>query len=181
MKLNEQISRIKSLLFEQEEESSRFGDKMKDALWTMDVNTAQRYVGGYKNYVDIMFDGDINKFFEEKGIKPYYFTQDGMNMYLHESFVDVLGLRPIGWKGGRTLGSFTWKSAGIDYRLDVTLIPKVGTPFGQPNDFDKQKYWRVIGRSGDSGWGFPYLTKRQTIGKRGRQQVFKQIIDRFGL
>jgi hypothetical protein len=181
MKLNEEISRIKSLLFEQEEETSKFGDKMKDALWTMDVNTAQRYVGGYKNYVDIMFDGDINKFFEEKNIKPYHISVDGMDMYLHDAFVDVIGLRPTGRKGGRTLGSFTWKSGGINFRLDVTLIPKVGTPWAEPNAFGGQKYWRVIGRSGDSGWGFPFLRNTDIIGKRGRQQVFKQIIDRFGL
>lgn len=181
MSLINEISRIKSLLFEQEEETSKFGNKLKDLLWSMDVNAGQKYVGGYKNYIDIMFDGDIDKFFEEKGIKPYYITQDGMDMYLHESFVDVLGLRPIGWKDGRILGSFTWKSRGTNYRLDVTLIPKVGTSFGQPGDFDRQKYWRVIGRSGDSGWGFPYMRKRETIGKRGRQQIFKQIIDRFKL
>jgi len=178
--LNEEISRIKSLLFEQEEETSKFGDKMKDMLWSMDINRAQRYVGGYKNYVDIMFDGDIDNFFEEKGIEPYYITDDGMNMYLHDAFIDVLGLRPTGWRNGRKLDSFTWKRAGINYRLDVTLIPT------DPNDFFNSplkdgKYWKVIGRSGDYGWGFPFTTKRQTIGKRGRQQIFKQIIDRFGL
>jgi hypothetical protein len=181
MKLNEEISRIKSLLFEQEEETSKFGDKMKDALWTMDVNTAQRYVGGYKNYLDIMFDGDIDKFFEEKEIKPYHITQDGMDMYLHDVFVDVIGLRPTGWKGGRTLGSFTWKSAGTNYKVTVVTYPLDKNRFVIPSELKSEDYWKVTGNSGDSGWGLPYYNKRQTIGKRGRQQVFKQIIDRFGL
>ena len=179
--LNEEISRIKSLLFEQEEESSKFGDKMKDTLWSMGMNAAQRYVGGYKNYLDIMFDGDIDKFFEETGVAPYYITDDGMDMYIHDIFIDILGLRPIGFKNGRILGYFPWKSVGMNYKVTVVVYPLDKNRFVIPSALKGQDYWKVTGNSGDPGWGLPHYNKRQTIGKRGRQQIFKQIISRFGL
>lgn len=181
MSLLTEISRIRSLILEQEEETiSKFNNPMKDNLWAMDVHTAQKYVGGYKNYIDIMFDGDIDKYFEELGQKKYYIPNNGMEMYINDAFIDVLGLRPTGWKNSRELGAFTWTSGGMNYRIDVFVTPTPRSYFGleQPED---QKFWRVIGKSGDSGWGFPFILKKHTIGKRGRQQIFKQIIERFGL
>lgn len=181
MSLLTEITRIRSLILEQEEETiSKFNNPMKDSLWAMDVHTAQKYVGGYKNYIDIMFDGDIDKYFEELGQESYYMSNDGMEMYINDAFIDVLGLRPTGWKNSRELGAFTWTSGGMNYRIDVFVTPTPRSYFGleQPED---QKFWRVIGKSGDSGWGFPFILKKHTIGKRGRQQIFKQIIERFGL
>lgn len=180
--LNEEISRIKSLLYEQEEETtSKFNNPMKDRLWAMDVNVAQKYVGGYKNYIDIMFDGDVDKYFEELRQEKYYITEDGMDMYINDTFVDILGLRPTGYKNGRVLGPFKWKSAGMNYRITVVLYPLTPDRFVVPSPLKDHKWWKVTGTSGDSGWGLPYFTKRQTIGKRGRQQIFKQIIEKFGL
>lgn len=182
MSLLTEISRIKSLIFEQEEETiSKFNNPMKDSLWAMDVHSAQKYVGGYKNYIDIMFDGDIDKYFEELGQEKYYISNDGMSMYINDVFVDVLGLRPTGWKNGRYLGSFTWKSAGMNYRVDIDLIPVEGVYFNPGERQKNNKWWKVIGKSGDSGWGYSFISKKNTIGKRGRQQIFKQIIERFGL
>jgi len=39
----------------------------------------------------------------------------------------------------------------------------------------------VVGTSGDSGFGYGFINKRNTLGKRYRQQIFKQIIDKFEL
>lgn len=181
MSLLTEISRIKSLIFEQEEETiSKFNIPLKDSLWAMDVHTAQKYVGGYKNYIDIMFDGDINKYFEELGQEKYYIPNNGMEMYINDAFIDVLGLRPTGWKNSLKLGAFRWKSGGVDYRVDVFVVSTPSNYLG-PERLKDQKFWRVIGSSGDSGWGFPFISNKNTIGKRGRQQIFKQIIERFGL
>jgi hypothetical protein len=39
----------------------------------------------------------------------------------------------------------------------------------------------VVGTSGDSGFGYSFINKRNTLGKRARQQIFKQIIDKYNL
>jgi hypothetical protein len=174
-------SQYNRILKEEEEITSKFGDKMKDTIWNMGSINAQKYLGGYKNYVKIMFDGNINKFFEETGIEPYIISQDGLNMYIHDSLVDVLNLKPMGKGNYRLLGDFVWTSGGINYKMTVTLNPVEGRFVNNTSRLKDNKYWKVSGSSGDHGWGSGYYTKKQTIGKRGRQQVFKQIIDRFGL
>jgi hypothetical protein len=35
--------------------------------------------------------------------------------------------------------------------------------------------------SGDSGFGYGFLSQRNTLGKRYRQQIFEQIIDKIKL
>ena len=167
-------------LNESEEITSKFDNKLKDKLWSMGVEKGQKLLGGYKNYIGVMFDGDVEKYFEETGQQKYYIPNNGMEMYINELFIDVLGLKPIGWKGGRYLGDFTWTSDGINYRVEVFVTPPVKT-YIAPEVLKDQKMWRVIGRSGDSGWGFPFISNKNTIGKRGRQQIFKQIINKFGL
>lgn len=153
-----------------------YGENLKEKLKFLGYHTSIKYVGGAKNYLNILFDGDVKKFFNENNTQPYVIPKNGMEMYLHDVLVDSLGLPPIGWRNGKSLGSFRWKSGGINYRLDVTLIP---TSYGYITP--DHKWWRVIGRSGDSGWGYPFLTKKQTIGIRGRQQVYKQIIKELEL
>jgi hypothetical protein len=41
--------------------------------------------------------------------------------------------------------------------------------------------WRVVGTSGDSGFGYGFISTRNTLGKRARMQIFKQIIDKYKL
>jgi hypothetical protein len=41
--------------------------------------------------------------------------------------------------------------------------------------------YKVVGASGDSGFGYSFITKRNTLGKRNRQQIFSQIIDKYKL
>jgi hypothetical protein len=38
-----------------------------------------------------------------------------------------------------------------------------------------------VGSSGDYGFGHHFINKRNTLGKRYRQQIFKQIIEKYGL
>jgi hypothetical protein len=44
-----------------------------------------------------------------------------------------------------------------------------------------QKIWRVVGQSGDYGFGYSFITKKNTLGKRARRQIFQQVIDKYGL
>lgn len=142
------------------------------------INDAIKYAGGVKNYIDIMFDGDVKKYFEDRNLNSYYITKNGMEMYLSDDLVSVLDLPMFG--KDKFLGEFVWTSAGFRYKISV-LLKEQSKGYIQPEGFQEQKMWRVVGRSGDSGWGFPFMTKKQIIGVRGRQQVFKQIIEKLGL
>lgn len=153
-------------------------EKMKERLKSMGYEQGSKFVGSGKNYVDIMFDGDVKKYFKENNLNSYYITRTGMDMYLSDALVSVLDLPNDG--KDKFLGNFVWVSGGFRYRISVYLT-QVSKGYIEPEGFKKQKMWRVKGRSGDSGWGFPFLTKRETIGVRGRQQVFKQIIEKLGL
>jgi hypothetical protein len=158
-------------------------EKMKERLKSMGAEDGAKFVGGYQNYINIMFDGNIENYFKELGLPPYYITKDGMNMYIHNTIVDLLNLRDTGFRLGneRPLGAFRWKSGGIDYRVNASLIP-INREMLLNNSVLKQgQYWKVLGSSGDSGWGYTYISKRNIIGKRGRQQIFRQIIERYGL
>jgi hypothetical protein len=42
-------------------------------------------------------------------------------------------------------------------------------------------YWKVVGTSGSHGFGYAFITKRETLGVRYRQQIFKQILDKYDL
>ena len=42
-------------------------------------------------------------------------------------------------------------------------------------------YYRVVGSSGDSGFGYSFINKRNTLGKRYREQIFNQIVDKYKL
>jgi hypothetical protein len=154
---------------------------IKDLIDDFGIEMAVKYVGGYKNYMNIMFDGDVNKFFDEIELPSYYIPEHGMEMYIHDAIIDVLGLRPTGQKNTKYLGKFVWKSGGINYTVTATVRPVEGVVIHDTSPLKNNKYWKVSGNSGDHGWGSMYYTKKQTIGKRGRQQVFKQIIDKFRL
>ena len=157
--------------------------KMKERLKSMGAETAVKFVGGYKNYINIMFGGNIQKYFKELGLPPYYITKDGMDMYIHNTIVDLLNLRDYAIRVGdeKPLGAFIWRSGGINYRVSISLKPINREMVFNNSLLKKGQYWKVLGSSGDSGWGYSYISQINTIGKRGRQQLFKQIIDRYGL
>jgi hypothetical protein len=158
-----------------------YGENLKEKLKFLGYHTSIKYVGGVENYLNILFDGDVKKFFNENNTQPYVIPKNGMEMYLHDVLVDSLGLPPIGKHNSKFLGSFTWKSGGINYLLDVILVPVFVNYYMTPEYLKNHKWWKVIGRSGDYGWGHYFLTKKQTIGIRGRQQVYKQIIKELEL
>jgi hypothetical protein len=121
-------------------------------------------VMGIENIIKIAYDGDIIKFSEDTTTPLAYMSTDRMNLYLHKALVDELGLKDIKW-GGRNekeLGKFGYgPKGGHRYLFNATLT------------LHNQNYYKVVGTSGDSGFGLLRVGYRR--------QIFKQIIDKYDL
>jgi hypothetical protein len=108
--------------------------------------------------------------------KEAYKISSEPNLYIDDEVVQNLGLPDSNFilsRGEKNLGNFRWTSSGIPYRFTASLYPITYS--------DGKKMWRVMGTSGDHGFGYSWITKRNTLGKRARMQIFKQIIDRYNL
>lgn len=152
-------------------------DLVRELVKRSGFKTASDVLGGTANLVNILFDGDIMNYYEETGFKPIRITDDGMNMYIDDLIISSFGLEPKGsgvFGKEIYLGDFSWKSGGMNYKVNISITPIVNSNTGQ-------KSWRVVGTSGDSGFGYGFINKRNIIGKRGRTQIFKQIIDKYNL
>ena len=166
-------SQYNFLLNEQEEQEN----PLKNKLRSMGLEKFSKLVGGINNVIDKIYDGDIIKFSEETTTPIAYMSTDGMNLYLHEALVNELGLENLNsfanFSNPKTLGKFRYGSKNdIQYAFTANL---------ERARLHDQQYYRVVGSSGDSGFGYGYITKRNTLGKRYRQQIFKQIIDKYDL
>jgi hypothetical protein len=120
-----------------------------------------------------MYDGDFDKFVKDNNIQIVKISDDGMNMYLDPTFVDLL-MFDDSMFGAKKLGKFRYgPKDGLNYSFDAELLP-------QKSNGEIIRY-KVVGTSGDSGFGYSFITKRNTLGKRNRQQIFKQIIEKYNL
>lgn len=138
------------------------------------VEEASKYVGGADNLIKVLYDGDIMKYYEETGFRPIRISQEP-NLYIDDLIVQKLNLPQNRFMGKdmKDLGEFSWDSAGGTYKFYANLMP-IGLHSGQ-------KVWRVVGQSGDYGFGYSYITKRNTLGKRARTQIYNQIMDKYDL
>lgn len=156
-----------------------------------DCELTKKYKKIYKIFMDYFFKDGITKssrIYESEELdsewdwvrnitplEPYRISSEP-NLYIDDSVVQALeGILPdtrAGQKEKR-LGDFTWTSGGMRYKFTATLYPITYA--------NGKKMWRVIGNSGDHGFGYSWITKRNTLGKRARTQIFKQIIDRYNL
>lgn len=156
------------------EELSNKQQMLTDLIKTSGGEIASKMVGGYDNLINILYDGDFKNYAKENNIELVKFTSDGMSMYLHPMLVELMGLKDGTWKGEKLLGKFGYGSPnGIRYSFTANLHP-------QTQNGEVIRY-KVIGTSGDSGFGYSFINKRDILGKRYRQQIFKQIVDKFGL
>jgi hypothetical protein len=90
--------------------------------------------------------------------------------------VEKLGLNDntrLQHRGEKELGDFKFGAKDhMMYKFTARLYPiKL---YDQP-------YYKVVGLSGDSGFGYGFITQKNTLGLRHRQQIFKQIIDKYNL
>jgi hypothetical protein len=155
-----------------------FKDDVKQSIKDNGLLDTIKYVGGVDNLVKILYDSDIMTYYKDTGFTPVRITEDGMNMYIDDLIIHSLGLEVKTWLMGKelevSLGDFKWTSGGTNYKFTASARLLVSQSNGQ-------KLWRVIGASGDYGFGYSFITKRNTIGKRGRRQIFNQVIDKYDL
>jgi len=146
---------------------------IQDIMNEFGYETAIKYLGGVDNFINIMYDGDLIKFSKDTRTPMAYISSIELNLYLHEALVKKLNFEDAVWRGEKELGNFTFGSKNdIQYKFRANLLP---------TRLHNQTYYKVVGTSGDSGFGYGYITKRNTLGKRYRQQIFKQIIDKYDL
>jgi hypothetical protein len=157
------------------EETESKKDAIKSMIKKSGLETAAKVMGGVDSLIKILYDGDILKFSEETNTPLAYMSIDRMNLYIHEALVVELGLkdRPWGSRNEKELGKFAYGSKnGLRYAFNATLTP---------TRLHDQKYYRVVGTSGDSGFGYSFINKKDTLGVRYRQQIFQQIINKYDL
>jgi len=156
--------------------TERQREKIINLLTTKKTGDVIKLLGGVNNLLK-MFNNDLKEFYKNTGYVPYKFDSTGENMYIDEMLIQSLNLEDVSnqrYDSGKKLGDFRWTSGGIDYKVNTIL----SSPFKSING---QELRRVIGRSGDSGFGDAYAGTSNKIGKRGRAQIFKQIIEKYNL
>jgi hypothetical protein len=144
--------------------------RLKEKLIKLGYKLGSEVVGSIQKYVDLAFDGDIFEFSKESGINMVEFSDDKLNMYINDLLVNNLDLKMGHSTQMKNLGEFKYKSAGGNYTMSVSLIKVPGTDRG-----------KVIGVSGDYGWGYSFITTRNTYGLRVRTQIFNQVIEKYDL
>ena len=163
---------IRKILREQPESKK---DILKSTLKQSGIDFTSKLMGGIDNIVNVLYDGDIMEFSEDTHTPIVYMSINGDAFYLHEVLVNRLGLKNSGYnpRGEKELGDFRYGIGyGIGYKFTARLYP---------TNLHDQPYYKVVGTSGDSGFGYSFITKRNTLGTKYRQQIFKQIIDRYNL
>jgi hypothetical protein len=175
MNLKENIDRIQSMMGVINEQSESKKDVLKSTLKQSGIEVTSKLMGGLDNVINILYDGDIMKFSEDTHTPLAYMSTDKLNLYLHEVLVEKLGLKDKNYlsRNEKELGDFRFGSKnGLGYKFTATL---------SPTRLHNQRYYKVVGISGDSGFGYAYINKKNTLGVRYRQQIFQQIIDKYGL
>jgi hypothetical protein len=148
-------------------------DKLKTIADNFGFEYAVNAAGGMESYVKIFFDGDLKKFYQESGTDPYRISIDP-NLFIDDLIVQMLGLPDTQYsRGEKSIGNFYWTSGGIKYSFTARIY-RVEYASGKI-------MWRVVGTSGDSGFGYGWISTRNRLGKRARMQIFKQIIDKYKL
>lgn len=169
--LTDMTDLIKRILREEIETKK---EAIKSMIKKSGLETAARVMGGINNIINIVYNDDLIKFGEDTKTPISYLSTDGMNLYLHEALVKQLGIQDTTNPNDQYyLGKFTFGSKnGTEYSIHTRL---------EPHRIHNQLYYKVLGSSGDYGFGHGFISKRNTLGKRYRQQIFKQIIDKYNL
>lgn len=152
-------------------------EKLSEIVNKFGVPSAVKAVGGLERYVKLMHNGDLKLFYEQSKLLPYKMSKDGMSLYIDDLIVQLHGFEDRRFstiRESKKLGDFRYGSKNyLVYRFTAEIHPMKME--------NGQKMWRVVGTSGDSGFGYGFITKRNTLGIRHRTQIYKQIIERFNL
>ena len=168
---------IRKILNEEVAEPKK--SSVKDSLQQMinddGVMSAAELVGGLNNLIKTVYGGNIKEFSKGTGTKLAWISIDGTRMFIHEVLIDELGLEDTSWlsRPEKKLGDFRFgPKNGTQYKFTSRVVPI--TINGQP-------YYKVVGTSGDSGFGYGFISHKNQLGKRYRGQIFQQIIDKYNL
>jgi hypothetical protein len=150
-------------------------EKIKEMIKVNGIHFMVEIIDDIELLVNFVYDGDIKQYYKENNLLPYKISNDGMVMYIDPLLVEKLNLDDVYYKNHveKRLGNYRWETGGGNYCFTSYLKPT------KMNDVIV--YWKVIGNCGDHGFGYSWLTKRNIIGKRGRKQIFKQIIEKYKL
>jgi len=153
-------------------------DVHRDLLLKMIKEFGVKYpselVGSTNKLINFLFKGDLREFYKKTNTKPYVITNNNLTMCIDDVIISTLHL-PNGFlKGEVHLGNFVWYSQGSNYSVKVFARPYT-------SKIDGQKKWRVMGVCGDYGFGYAFISQKNTIGVRGRTQIYKQIIEQYQL
>jgi hypothetical protein len=151
-------------------------DKLSEIAKKYGVNNAVKSVGGVNRYIKIMHNDDLSNFYKKSKLTPYYLSDNKMTLYIDDFIVQMYGFeddRFVAKEKGKFLGDFRYGTKDhMCYKFTAHICPHF---------LNGQKMWRVIGTSGDSGFGYWWISKKNTLGVRKRTQIYNQIIERFKL
>lgn len=152
------------------------GKTVRRLVKDIGVKEVAEIMGGLQRVIDLGYDGDIKWFardiVSDSKFKLVFITPDGMSMYIHKHLADTLPLKEL-FNGDKELGKFRYGSKNdIQYAFTAVLRPVMKSD---------EPYYKVIGMSGDSGFGYNSIPKKYTLGKRFRNQIFNQVIDKYNL
>ena len=149
-------------------------DALKKLTKSSGLHTAAKVVGGIKNYVDIVYDGNIINYSKDCDTYLVKISDDGAYMYISDILVELLDLKDRWDFKSKELGDFKYGAKNdTKYSLGAWL-QRVNLSSGDVK-------WKVVGTSGSKGFGVSFISSREVLAKRYRKQVFKQIIDKYNL
>jgi hypothetical protein len=148
-------------------------DALKSLTKSSGIHTAAKMVGGIKNYVDIVYDGNIIDYSKDCDTYLVKISDDGAYMYISDILVELLNFKNRWDNKSKELGDFRYGAKNdVKYLLDAWL---------ERVKFKDEVKWKVVGTSGSKGFGVSFISSREVLAKRYRKQIFKQIIDKYNL
>lgn len=151
--------------------NSPIKERLKELSREQGLETAIEFVGDIKTYIKIAYDGNLIDFFKEEKVKPYEIKGDSPTMYIHPLIVESLKLRYYR-PDELELGKFKY-GLYYNYAINTRLI--------KIKYLDKNVKYKVVGISGDYGFGLSHFNRGNTLGKRDRMRIYEQIIDKYDL
>lgn len=163
---------IKKILKEETEEPS--DNDLKGLYKEIGWHQIERMFGSVSNYIKMVYGGNLKEFYKNENVRPYYIREGNeVNMYFDDNLVQHLNLEDFN-EDEKKLGKFKFgRKNDIQYSFDARLR--------KVNHITGKVVWRVVGMSGSHGFGYSGITKRETLGKTYRMQIFKQIVDKYNL
>jgi len=157
-----------------EEINADLPNKLRDLASKFGLQRVYDMVGGSKNYLKLVYDGNLKEFYKEEEIEPFRVTQTSTPaMYIDNLLVDELNLENYGTKE-KKLGQFKYGNTdNMRYLVDARLYKVV---LG-----DGSVGWKVVAIGGSRGFGYSFISTRDILGSKYRKQIFNQIIQKYNL